>query len=82
MRCPFEEKSEFSGLIDRCNDNALITLIAEIEPLETDRGRVLLADHESAGSLLVDLNLAALDAVGMARLQRHWGSCSRATLCC
>jgi ABC-type transporter Mla maintaining outer membrane lipid asymmetry ATPase subunit MlaF len=36
-----------------------------------DRGRVLIADHEPAGSPLVDL--ATLDANGMERLGRHWG---------
>lgn len=37
---------------------------------QPDRGRVLVADHESEGSPLVDL--ATLDAAGMERLQRHW----------
>lgn len=35
-----------------------------------DKGRVLIADHESQGSPLVDLG--TLDAAGMERLQRHW----------
>lgn len=48
------------------------TLLRHIIGLnQPDRGRVLLADHESEGSVLVDL--ATLDAAGMARLQRHWG---------
>ena len=47
------------------------TLLRHIIGLEhPDRGRVLLADHESEGSPLVDL--ATLNAVGMERLQRHW----------
>jgi phospholipid/cholesterol/gamma-HCH transport system ATP-binding protein len=47
------------------------TLLRHIIGLDQpDRGRVLLAYHESAGSPLVDL--AALDAAGMERLQRHW----------
>jgi len=48
------------------------TLLRHIIGLDRpDRGRVLIADHESEGSLLVDL--ATLDVVAMARLQRHWG---------
>src|SRR5687768_10862228 len=35
-----------------------------------DRGQVWVADHESAGSPLVDL--ATLDDAGMDRLRRHW----------
>jgi phospholipid/cholesterol/gamma-HCH transport system ATP-binding protein len=35
-----------------------------------DRGRVLVADHEAAGSPLVDL--ATLNAAGMESLERHW----------
>jgi phospholipid/cholesterol/gamma-HCH transport system ATP-binding protein len=35
-----------------------------------DRGRVLVADHESEGSPPVDL--ATLDSLEMERLQRHW----------
>lgn len=35
-----------------------------------DRGRVWVADHESAGERLVDL--ATLDDAGMDRLRRHW----------
>jgi len=35
-----------------------------------DGGRVLIADHEAAGSPLVDL--ATLDPVGMEQLERHW----------
>jgi phospholipid/cholesterol/gamma-HCH transport system ATP-binding protein len=38
---------------------------------QPDRGRVLMADHESSGSPLVDL--ATLDDSGMDRLERHWG---------
>jgi phospholipid/cholesterol/gamma-HCH transport system ATP-binding protein len=48
------------------------TLLRHIIGLEhPDQGRVLLADHESPGSPLVDL--AALNAAGMERLERHWG---------
>jgi phospholipid/cholesterol/gamma-HCH transport system ATP-binding protein len=36
-----------------------------------DRGRVLVADHESEGSPLVDL--AKLGDAGMKPLERHWG---------
>jgi phospholipid/cholesterol/gamma-HCH transport system ATP-binding protein len=47
------------------------TLLRHIIGLDQpERGRVLLADHESQGSPLVDL--ATLNAVGMERLQRHW----------
>lgn len=47
------------------------TLLRHIIGLQRpDRGRVLLADHESKGSPLVDL--ATLDAGGMERIQRHW----------
>jgi len=46
----------------------LLRLIVGLE--QPDRGRILLADHESAGSPLVDL--AALDPDGLARIQRHW----------
>jgi phospholipid/cholesterol/gamma-HCH transport system ATP-binding protein len=35
-----------------------------------DSGRVAVADHESAGTPLVDL--ATLDSAGMERLERHW----------
>jgi phospholipid/cholesterol/gamma-HCH transport system ATP-binding protein len=37
---------------------------------QTDRGHVLVADHEAQGSPLVDL--ATLSADGMERLERHW----------
>ncbi len=37
---------------------------------QPDSGRVLVADHESPGSPLVDL--ARLDPAGMERLERHW----------
>jgi len=47
------------------------TLLRQIIGLaHPDQGRVLIADHESGGSPLVDL--AELDAEGMERLQRHW----------
>lgn len=46
----------------------LLRLIAGLE--EPDGGRILLADHESRGSPLVDL--ATLDAEGRERIQRHW----------
>jgi phospholipid/cholesterol/gamma-HCH transport system ATP-binding protein len=45
----------------------LRSIIGLIQP---DKGRVLVADHESEGSPLQDL--ATLDAKGMERLQRHW----------
>jgi phospholipid/cholesterol/gamma-HCH transport system ATP-binding protein len=48
------------------------TLLRQMIGLENpDQGRVLLADHESAGSPLVDL--ATLNGAGMERLERHWG---------
>ncbi len=48
------------------------TLLRTIIGLEhPDQGRVLLADHESAGSPLVDL--ATLNTACMERLERHWG---------
>ena len=47
------------------------TLLRHIIGLDhPDKGRVLVADHESQGSPLVDLG--TLDATGMERLQRHW----------
>jgi phospholipid/cholesterol/gamma-HCH transport system ATP-binding protein len=47
------------------------TLLRHIIGLEhPDQGRVLLADHESVGSPLVDL--ATLDAESMERIERHW----------
>jgi phospholipid/cholesterol/gamma-HCH transport system ATP-binding protein len=47
------------------------TLLRNIIGLDhPDRGRVLIADHESEGSPLVDL--ATLHAPGMERLERHW----------
>lgn len=47
------------------------TLLRHVIGLDQpDRGRVLVADHESKDSILVDV--ATLDAVGMARLERHW----------
>jgi phospholipid/cholesterol/gamma-HCH transport system ATP-binding protein len=47
------------------------TLLRHIIGLDQpDRGRVLIADHESEGSPLVDL--ATLNAAGMESLQRHW----------
>jgi len=42
-------------------------LIGKMRP---DEGRVMLADHESAGSRLVDLS--TLDEAGMDRLRIHW----------
>ena len=51
--------------------NGKSTLLRHIIGLvQPDRGRVLLADHESKGSPLVDL--ATLNAAGMERLARHW----------
>jgi len=48
------------------------TLLRHIIGLDhADQGHILLADHESVGSLLVDL--ATLNAAGMERLERHWG---------
>jgi phospholipid/cholesterol/gamma-HCH transport system ATP-binding protein len=48
------------------------TLLRHIIGLDhPDKGRVLVADHESQGAPLVDLG--TLDAKGMERLQRHWG---------
>jgi phospholipid/cholesterol/gamma-HCH transport system ATP-binding protein len=48
------------------------TLLRHVIGLDQpDRGCVLVADHESKDSLLV--NLATLDAVRIARLERHWG---------
>jgi phospholipid/cholesterol/gamma-HCH transport system ATP-binding protein len=48
------------------------TLLRQIIGLDRpDRGRILLADHESEGSPLVDL--ATLDVAGIERLRRHWG---------
>jgi phospholipid/cholesterol/gamma-HCH transport system ATP-binding protein len=49
--------------------STLLRLIIRLE--HPDQGRVLLADHESAGSPLVDL--ATLDAARMESLERHWG---------
>jgi phospholipid/cholesterol/gamma-HCH transport system ATP-binding protein len=47
------------------------TLLRHIIGLEhPDQGRVLLADHESVGSPLVDL--ATLDPESMERIERHW----------
>jgi phospholipid/cholesterol/gamma-HCH transport system ATP-binding protein len=47
------------------------TLLRHIIALEhPDQGRVLLADHESVGSPLVDL--ATLDPESMERIERHW----------
>jgi phospholipid/cholesterol/gamma-HCH transport system ATP-binding protein len=47
------------------------TLLRQIIGLDQpDRGRILVADHESKDSSLVDL--AKLDAAGMERLRRHW----------
>jgi phospholipid/cholesterol/gamma-HCH transport system ATP-binding protein len=47
------------------------TLLRHIIRLDQpDRGCVLVADHASEDSLLV--NLATLDAAGIARLERHW----------
>jgi phospholipid/cholesterol/gamma-HCH transport system ATP-binding protein len=37
---------------------------------QPDQGKVLIADHESQGSPLVDL--ATLDKTGMEQLERHW----------
>jgi phospholipid/cholesterol/gamma-HCH transport system ATP-binding protein len=49
------------------------TLLRHIIGLDRpDKGRVLIADHESQDSSLVDLG--ALDATKMERLQRHWAA--------
>lgn len=51
--------------------NGKSTLLRQIVGLDhPDAGRVLVADHESAGSPLVDL--ATLNESGMERLERHW----------
>ncbi len=51
--------------------NGKSTLLRRIIGLDQpDRGRVLVADHESEGSPLVEL--ATLNATGMERLERHW----------
>jgi phospholipid/cholesterol/gamma-HCH transport system ATP-binding protein len=51
--------------------NGKSTLLRHIIGLDRpDQGRVLVADHESEGSPLVDL--ATLGAAGMERLERHW----------
>jgi phospholipid/cholesterol/gamma-HCH transport system ATP-binding protein len=48
------------------------TLLRQIIGLDhPDSGRVLVADHESDGSPLVDL--ATLNTKGMESLERHWG---------
>ena len=49
--------------------STLFRLIIGLE--HPDQGRVLLADHESVDSPLVEL--AALGAARMERLERHWG---------
>jgi phospholipid/cholesterol/gamma-HCH transport system ATP-binding protein len=49
--------------------STLLRLMIGLE--HPDEGLVLLADHESAGSPLVDL--ATLNAAGMESLERHWG---------
>jgi phospholipid/cholesterol/gamma-HCH transport system ATP-binding protein len=47
------------------------TLLRQLTGLERpDRGRVLIADHESPGSPLVDLN--SLAPAGKRRLEKHW----------
>lgn len=51
--------------------NGKSTLLRQIIGLDhPDRGRVLVSDHESEGSPLVDL--ATLNAAGMESLERHW----------
>jgi phospholipid/cholesterol/gamma-HCH transport system ATP-binding protein len=51
--------------------NGKSTLLRQIIGLDhPDRGRVLVADHESDGSPLVDL--ATLNTAGMESLERHW----------
>src|SRR5580704_432837 len=51
--------------------NGKSTLLRQIIRLDhPDGGRVLVADHESDGSPLVDL--ATLNTAGMESLERHW----------
>ena len=51
--------------------NGKSTLLRLITGLDhPEQGRVLVADHESQGSPLVDL--ATLNTAGMERLERHW----------
>ena len=49
--------------------STLFRLIIGLEHI--DQGRVLLADHESAGAPLVDVT--TFNAAGMERFERHWG---------
>ena len=63
-------RGEMIAIVGR-SGNGKSTLLRHIIGLDQpDRGRVLVADHESEGSPLVEL--ATLNATGMERLERHW----------
>jgi phospholipid/cholesterol/gamma-HCH transport system ATP-binding protein len=65
------QRGEIVAIVGRSGSGKTVLLQHLIGFLTPDQGRVMLADHESAGSPLVDL--ATLDEEGMDRLRIHWG---------
>jgi phospholipid/cholesterol/gamma-HCH transport system ATP-binding protein len=63
-------RGEIVAIVGRSGSGKTVLLDHIIGRLKPDRGRVLLADHESPDSPLVDLN--TLDEAGLDRLRMHW----------
>ena len=63
-------RGEMVALVGSSGCGKTVLLKHMIGHLEPDRGRVLVADHESAGAPLTDL--AGLSPSEMDRLRRHW----------
>jgi phospholipid/cholesterol/gamma-HCH transport system ATP-binding protein len=63
-------RGEMLAIVGRSGSGKSTLLRLFTGHFRADRGKVLLADHESEGSPLVDL--ATLDSFGMERLERHW----------
>jgi phospholipid/cholesterol/gamma-HCH transport system ATP-binding protein len=63
-------RGDMAAIVGASGSGKTVLLKHLIAHLHPDRGRVLLADHESPGAPLVDL--ASLDEEATDRLRRHW----------